>query len=157
MAINKGSGIENEKEVFVGLYDVRDGESSDTPFIRASFLNGVYYGDRCFTRIPKEIFMSNYKKVIDSLLTPGKAQIKVACLKDDPSTIIGYSILSNDFQTIHWVYVKQGDKNPERSWRNRGIGRSLVPKYPTAVTHLTKLGETLLNKFPNLIYDPFRY
>lgn len=157
MATNQETGIRNEKEVFVGLYDVRDGVVTDIPFIRASFLNGVYYGDKCFTRIPKEIFMNNYKIVIDRLLTPGMAQIKVACLKDDPNTIIGYSILSNDYQTIHWVYVKQGDRNPDKSWRNRGIGRSLLPQYPTAVTHLTKIGEVLLKKLPTAIYNPFKY
>lgn len=150
MAINQKTRNDNEKELFVGLYDVRDGRITDIPFIRASFLNGVYYGDRCFTRIPKEIFMSNYKAVIDTILTPGKAQIKVACTKDDPDTIIGYSLLSADYQTIFWVYVK-------KDWRQHGVGWSLVPQYATAVTHLTKIGETLIKKLPTAIYNPFRY
>lgn len=135
---------------FAGLYEIRDFREDDRNFILASFLRGVYYGDTWFSRIPKEIFMTNYKKVIEALLTPGRATVKVASPKGDPDVIIGYSILSNDYQTINWVYVK-------KKWRQNGIGKSLVPKYPTAVTHLTDIGTTLLPKIQNPVFDPFRY
>lgn len=131
---------------FVGLYDVRDLTKEDHNFIYATFLRGLYYGDSWFSLIPKAIFMENYKKVVEALLA--KSIVKVACLKEDPGVIIGYSMLSSDFMTIHYVFVKA-------AWRNKGIGRSLCPQRPEAVTHLTALGRILMSKIPTAIFNPF--
>jgi hypothetical protein len=136
-------------ETFVGLYDIRLATAEDTNFILATFLQGLYYGDSWFSIIPKSIFMANYKKVAQTLVTPGKTAIYVACLPDDPDTIIGYSILSNNLQTVHWVHVK-------KNWRKRGVARSLIPQAPTACTHLNSVGRSLMLKFPGIIFDPFR-
>jgi hypothetical protein len=133
---------------FKGLYDIRDMQSDDKNFIMATFLRGLYYGDSWFSLIPKQIFMDNYKKFIENLLLSPKVTVKIACLKEDSSVIIGYSVLSSDFQTIHWTYVKS-------VWRERGIARSLLPKHPTTVTHLSKIGLFLLPKFPNAVFNPF--
>lgn len=141
---------------FAGLYDIRDAKESDKNFIFASFLRGLYYGDSWFSLIPKNIFMDNYKKVIEILFDSPKAVIKVACLKEDPDVILGYSILSADYTTIHWVYVKNSKLADGTSWRRQGIARSLLPQYPTSVTHLTKLGKELLPKFENTVFNPFK-
>lgn len=132
---------------FIGLYDIRDMKQEDENFILATFLRGIYYGDSWFSQIPKQIFMDNYKNVVAALVT--KATIKIACLKEDPDVIIGYSILSNDFQTIHFVYVKN-------AWRKQGIGRTLVPQHPKSVTHLTALGKELLPKLNGCSFNPFQ-
>ena len=134
---------------FAGLYDIRDMRPDDRNFILATFLKGLYHGDSWFSQIPWGVYMENYKIVANAMLDSPKNVVKVACLKDDPDTIIGYSILSADFQTIHWVQVKE-------KWRHHGVGRSLVPQYPTAVTHLTKLGGILLPKLENCIFNPFK-
>ncbi len=133
---------------FKGLYDVRDVKDSDKSFILATFLRGLYYGDSWFNRIPKEIFMDNYKLVAQALVNGDRVIIKIACLKEDPDVILGYSMLSADYQTIHWVYVKS-------AFRLRGIGRTLLPERPVAVSHLSDLGVTLLNKYPETIFNPF--
>lgn len=130
-----------------GLYDVRDLQAEDAAFVYASFMRGIYYGNSWFSLIPKTIFMTNYKKVIEKFVNGG-AVIKVACLKEDSSVILGYSILSEDYQTVHWVFVKN-------RWRKHGIGKSLVPAYPTQVTHLTELGKQLLPKLNGAIFNPF--
>lgn len=131
---------------FQGLYDIRDYQTEDANFILATFLRGLYYGDSWFSLIPKDIFMKHYKVVAEALLKT--RTVKVACLKEDPSVILGYSILSNDYQGIDWVFVKS-------AWRKQGIGKSLVPQRPSYVTHLTKLGKDLLVKFPNTVFNPF--
>lgn len=134
---------------FVGLYNIRDFKEEDKNFILATFLRGLYYGDSWYSFIPKELFMVNYKKVGLFLVENPGVTIKVACLKEDPDVILGYSILSADYQTIHWVHVKS-------SWRKKGIARSLLPSRPTSVTHLTKIGKELLNKFETkVIFNPF--
>lgn len=136
-------------DAFDGLYDVRDFLTEDSNFVLATFLRGTYYGDSWFSLIPKQIFMDNYKPVAEALLDPNRTIIKIACLKDEPSVIIGYSILSKDYQTIHFVFVK-------KRWREKGIGSALLPKYPTAVTHLTQLGKKLLHKYQHAVFNPFK-
>lgn len=133
---------------FTDLYDIRDYQPTDKNFVLATFLRGVYYGDSWFSKIRKDIFMDNYKRIAEFAIDTGKVVIKVACLKEDPEIIIGYSILSADYQAISWVYVK-------KAWRMKGIARSLVPKYPKYITHLSKLGQELMNKLPAAIYNPF--
>lgn len=129
-------------------YLVRAAKIEDLNFIRATFLRGLYYGDSWFSIIPKDIFMANYKAVVERLVAT--SDVWVACLKDDPDVIIGYSIVSKDFSTIHWVFVK-------KRWRRLGIAKAMLPKYPEAVTHLTTLGKMLLPKFDHCVFNPFRF
>lgn len=133
---------------FNGLYDIRNGNKEDLNFILATFLRGLYYGDFWFNLIPKDIFMNNYKHIATNIVN--NSVIKVACLKEDPSVILGYSLLSTDQQSINWVYVKS-------AWRLKGIGRSLLPDSPISASHLSKLGLTLMNKyFKETIFNPFK-
>lgn len=131
----------------IDLYTVRDGVPEDKNFVLATFLRGLYYGDTWFTKIPKDIFMDNYKQLAEALLTTGLLQ--VACLKEDSSIILGYSLLSSDYSVIHWVYVK-------KTWRAIGIGKALTPQHPSSVSHLSELGELLLKKYPNTVFNPFK-
>ncbi len=133
---------------FSGLFSVRDGTSEDTNFILATFLRGLYYGDSWFSNIPKDIFMANYKTIASALVNSANTTIVVACLPDAPEVILGYSIVSTDFQTVHFTYVK-------KPWRRRGVARALLPKHPIAATHLTALGKELLSKLPGCIFNPF--
>lgn len=133
---------------FKGLYDIRDAGPDDVNFVLATFLRGLYYGDSWFSSIPKDIFMQNYKRIAQALVASPKVTIKIACLKEDPTVILGYSVLSSDYHTAHWVYVKS-------AWRKQGIARSLVPQYITGVTHLSALGRTLSTKFPNAVFNPW--
>lgn len=133
---------------FSGLYDIRDGNDEDHALVYATFLRGMYYGDSWFSLIPKDIFMANYKVFTAGLINSPNTIIKVACLKEESDVIIGYSILSRDMNTVHYIYVKS-------AWRNHGIARSLLPPDPMYVSHLTKLGKTLLHKLPNATFNPF--
>jgi hypothetical protein len=138
------------KPTFEGLFEIRDMQPSDKNFVLATFLRGIYHGDSWFSKIPRGIFMQNYKVFAEALIdTTNKVTVKVACLPDDKDIIMGYSILSADYQTIHFVYVKE-------AWRKKGIARALLPKFPTTVTHLTDLGSKLLHKFENVTFNPFK-
>lgn len=116
----------------------------------ATFLRGLFYGDSWYSQIPKDIFMRNYQLIGKTLVNKPTNVVKVACLKEDQDVILGYSILSDDFSTIHFVFVK-------KAWRKQGIGRSLVPQLATAATHLTQLGKLLLPKLPTCVFDPFHH
>ena len=129
------------------LYEIRDYGPNDKAFVMATFLRGLYYGDSWFSLIPKDAFMMNYKHIAEALLN--KHLVKVACLKEDKDVILGYSILSKDFQTLHFVFVKS-------AFRKQGIGRSLIPHSISTVTHLTTLGKSLMNKLSNCVFNPFQ-
>jgi GNAT superfamily N-acetyltransferase len=128
------------------VYYIRDYKESDKAFVLATFLRGLYYGDSWFSLMPKDVFMKNYKPIIEALVA--RNFVKVACLIEDPDVIIGYSILSQDFQVIHWVFVK-------KAFRGMGIGKRLIHKFLKAATHLTKTGKSLLTKYETCIFNPF--
>lgn len=125
---------------------LRDALPGDKNFVYASFLRGLYYGDSWFKEIPKNIFMENYHRVLDVLMTLPGLKVTVACLKDDPEVILGYSIHKGT--KLHWVFVKA-------NWRNIGIAKSLVPANIDTVTHLTKVGLSIVRKRKNLSFNPF--
>lgn len=127
---------------------IRDGIPSDKPFIMATMLRGLYYGDSWFSQIHQKSYFDNYKLVLEALLNKPNTIVKIACRIDDPDLIVGYSILTDSYDTVHWVYVKQ-------KWRKQGIAKALLPLYPTTVTHLTALGKILLKKFETCIFNPF--
>lgn len=133
---------------YAKLYVIREFKEEDRKFILATFLKGLYHGDSWFSLIPHDIFMENYKPALTALLSKPTTSVQVACLKDDEDIILGYSILGDNFTTLHWVFVKA-------AWRNGGIARALTPRYPTKVTHLTALGKSLMSKFSGTVFNPF--
>lgn len=130
-----------EDLALVATRPYRDGDKN---FILASWLRGLYYGSEWFREIPKEIFMENYHKVIDHILN--RAQVTVACLKDDEDVILAYSV--HGAHKLHWVFCK-------KAWRGIGISKLLVPVETTTITHLTKVAISYLRKNPNVHFNPF--
>lgn len=129
-------------------YRVRDYLPEDRNFILATFLRGLYYGDSWFSAIPKAIFMENAHRMIEQKLdTPG-VHVQVACLSDDPSVILGYSISRCLYgvNVLDWIFVKN-------SWRRQGIAKTLTPEPLHAVTTLTKMGKAL--KPAHVIFNPY--
>ena len=142
------------------IYEIRTFKESDRAFILATFLRGLYYGNEFFNLIPKHIFMQNYKRVAEALVNSPKNIIQVACLKEDADTILGYSILSSDFMTVHWVYVKSSEtkiagEEEKLTWRRKGIGKSLLPQFPAYYTHFSTSGLEIAKKFPQCVFNPF--
>lgn len=131
------------------LIDIRDYDpSSDKSFIFASWLKGLYYGDTWFKEIPKNVFMKNYHVFIEQLLNDTNTVVKIACLKEDKDVILGYAVFNKAETVLHWVFIKT-------AWRSVGIMKIIVPKNIKTVTHLTKLGLSLLRKNQEVIFNPF--
>lgn len=123
----------NKSELVV----IRGYKPEDKSFIFASWLRGLYYGDTFYSDIKKQVFMENYHKIIEFILSRPTTEIKIACMPDSPDTILGYSILGKD--CLNWVFVK-------KAFRGIGIARDLVPPGITTVTHLTKTGTSIVKK-----------
>lgn len=110
----------------------------DRNFILATWLRGLYYGNTWFSDIKKDIFMTRYHQVLEHILSHPCTTIRVACLEDEPSVILGYSVyrVLDDITVLDWIFVKS-------AWRKAGIGRRLVPKNVSSCSHLTKVGRAL--------------
>jgi hypothetical protein len=131
------------------LIKVRDyRKETDEDFLYSTFLFGVYYGNSWFHKIPKHIFMSNYRVFLNKLLDSPNTQVKMACLKEDENILVGYSIESEQQNSLHWIYVK-------KEWRKLGISKKLLITKPKFVTHLSSQGESLLEKLEGAVFNPF--
>lgn len=128
------------------LIAIRDGAPKDREFIFATWLRGLRFGNDWFTLIDAKIYFSIYHRVIEALLASPHVSIKVACLKDDPDVILGYSVSRGT--KLDWVFVK-------KAWRKVGIAKSLMPPIITYVTHVTKVGKSILQKYPKVSFNPF--
>jgi hypothetical protein len=84
--------------------------------------------------IPRKVWMKEHYVYVCRALEEG--YIKIACLSDDPSTILGYSVVLDG--KLQWVYVK-----PE--FVGLGIGRILEVCIPVSEIHMTKRGREILN------------
>lgn len=130
------------------LIAIRDYVPDDENFVFSTTLAGLYYGDSWFSKIVKARFIHHYRQILKGILSKPTTQVRVACIKDDPNEIKGFSILVNNGQALMWVFVK-------KDWRKKGIAKALVPDTITEVTNLTALGEILIKKYPKLTFNPF--
>ncbi len=78
----------------------------DTALIYSSWPKGVYYGVRPRPVLPKNLWFTDFFRYAQQTLATGR--VFVACMSEDPTTIIGYAILSGmpDNHVLEFVYVK---------------------------------------------------
>jgi hypothetical protein len=129
----------------IDLIETRFANTSDVPFILATWLKGLRFGNGWFKLIDNKAYFKTYHGVIISLLSRPTVLVSVACLKEDPSVILGYAVVEGN--KLHWCQVK-------KAWRGIGIAKSLVPKEVDTVTHLTDTGKSIFLK-KGLIFNPF--
>lgn len=94
--------------------------------------------------------MRHYHGLVERFIDNPIASVTVACLKDDPDVILGYSVshTTSEGVAIDWIYVK-------KPWRGIGIARRLTPNNVTSASHLTAVGVSLMPKLPKAVFDPF--
>lgn len=133
----------NKKDLIL----IRDGNPSDYGFIYPRWLRKLHKGNDWFNLVDKSIFFDKYQKIVDFILNDPNTKVKVACLVEDPSVILAFSVYSGN--TLHWVYTKG-------VWRGIGLAKDLVPPNIDTVSHLTKMTMHLVKK-KNLKFNPFFY
>lgn len=111
--------------------------NTDQACIYSTWRNAAYYG--MTPRNPKgngKNFFKQQTALIKDILKD--AYVRIACLKDDPMTIIGYSVTTGTH--LDFIYVKV-------EYRNKKIGTMLMPKnIETVTSRLTKIGEVLVDR-----------
>ena len=97
-----------------------------------------------------EVYYDEHKKVIEGCYRRG--EILVACMKDDPSVIMGFVAASSS--TLHYVYVKHmfrklkiAETLVKVNFKDFGVGL-------TQCTHLPRNGKAAMIKF-KLVYNPY--
>jgi predicted GNAT family acetyltransferase len=129
------------------LITTREFVKDDEALIYATWLRGLYHSNTWYNLIEKNVFMENYHRVIEHILYNENTKITISCLKDSPSTILGYSVTTKDDLTIHFIFVKT-------AWRKIGIAKDLITNKLQNATHFTKVGLVLINKL-GLRFNPF--
>lgn len=133
------------------LIGFRAFEEDDFNFIISSWLQGLYHGNEFFNLIDKKTYFDKYHTIIENILKTEFIHCTIACLKDSPDVILGYSIFSKTLtgSVLHWLFVKE-------VWRKIGIGTKLIPENTTEYSHFSTVGLSIQQqKFPQLKFNPF--
>jgi ribosomal protein S18 acetylase RimI-like enzyme len=93
-------------------------EPSDIAFVYSTFLKGLRHGNKHLSFMPSKSYFALYHERLTAILQDPTTVVTVACLTDDPSVILGYSVTGP--ATLHCIYVK-------KAFRRSGIGRRLLP------------------------------
>jgi hypothetical protein len=121
----------------------------DLHFILSTWLRGLYYGNDYFREIEDKVYFKNYENIIKHILAKPSVRIDVACLKEDDSVILGYTVTEkkDDKNILHWVFVKN-------IWRGIGISKDLLdPLEIKTTTHITN--KSMRTKPKRIEFNPF--
>ncbi len=118
--------------------------AEDIPFLFATWLKGIRYGNELYKSIPSKLYFAEMHALLDKIMQNPNTLVSIACLKNDPSTILGFSV--SEKTTLHWVFVK-------KAWRRIGIGGDLTPITTVRVTMVTKAVRKVLENYPLVQVD----
>ncbi len=116
---------------------VRPASVDDVPFICSSWLKS-YRGADAVKDVPSRTYYYYQHRVLEELLP--RSVTLVACLEDDPNTIVGYLTYEvvDTALVVHWLYLKH-------TFRRMGIAKELLKlaadaEKPPAIfyTHYTR-------------------
>ncbi len=130
------------------LFEIRSFAEGDKSFIYSTYLRGKYHGDFGGVKeIQKDVFMKNEHDILEHILERSTTKVAIACLKEDPSVIIGYAITSAVSPVLYFVYVKA-------PFRRIGVAKLLIPQQIQVTTCLTRLGSSIA-KEKGISYNPY--
>jgi GNAT superfamily N-acetyltransferase len=115
--------------------------------IYSKWLRSLRYGNDYFRIVDSGAFFSNYNVYIAKLLHQAGVRVSIACLSDDPDVVLGWSV--HNGHILHYIHV-------HKDMRRQKIGKSLLPKDITVITHMTRIAMSIWSeKYPTLIFNPF--
>lgn len=138
----------NDKIDKSSLITIRPGEFDDLNFIFSTWLKGLRWGSKFHKDLDQEVYFKGQHRVIEKVIENPATEIRVACLKDTPEVIIGYSVVT-DATTLHFVFCK-------KDWRNIGLAKDLVPNSVAEVSVVTTVGAAILKRHSNIVHNPYQ-
>lgn len=129
-------------------------ESQDKAFIYSTWLKNYKHSSYFAKRIRPVTYFKGHHIVIDHLLKKPSTNVIIACPKGDQETILGYlayEILEKP--VVHFTFIKD-------AFRKMGIARALfeaaaIDPNKICFTHWTHPVDELIQKYPDMIYDPY--
>jgi GNAT superfamily N-acetyltransferase len=115
-------------------------------FIKAKFKRSLRDGNDLFKLCDANAYFTAYSKYIDALLARPNSIIRLCVLTDSPDVALGWSLIEND--VLHYVFV-------QRDFRNKGIGKALVPVSINWISHITHTGVRIWTKHKHVRLNPF--
>lgn len=109
---------------------------TDLPMIYASWRNALWYDEARDERLASEFF-SQATQSIKKMISDRNTAVQIACSKEDPDFIAGYSVMTGT--ELQWVYVKI-------AYRKQGIGRILAKGAKTYADPMTRVGVKILEE-----------
>jgi GNAT superfamily N-acetyltransferase len=94
----------------------------DYGFLIATWPKAIYYGSaHSGNEHERNLWFKAKYDLINTMLQNPRWEIRIACVDEDPSFILGYSVTmpNRDSRLVHFVYVKKG-------YRKQGIGKLLT-------------------------------
>jgi hypothetical protein len=95
---------------------LRQATADDTSFIYSSWLKSYRNTQK---HVNSETYFKGQHDLITLLLN--NSSVIVICPEDDPESIVGYMVYSDD--VLHWIYVKS-------VFRNLGMAKTLMSVFP---------------------------
>ena len=136
-------------------YTFRPYTPEDIPFIQSSWGKSYYLEGPGNTLFKADVFHKYHRPLREWVLNKPNATAIVCSSKDDPSFILGFSILEKPEEPVlilHYIYVKF-------SFRGEGIGRELfnrsIVMRPVLFTHETSKAQKIMSKNKRLEKNDF--
>lgn len=114
--------------------------------IYSKWLRSLKFGNDYFRLIDNDSYYKAYHQYITLLLMRPNSLLYIASLSDEPDVVLGFSLIEN--RTLHYIHVHKDN-------RHIGIAKSLVVKKIDAITHITKIGLQIWQKYPDVKFNPF--
>lgn len=132
---------------------IRDARESDMPFFWSSTLNHFKHSATATKNIPASIYFWHEQKIIEKMLKRAGSFIRMAALRDDDETVLGFVWGNEAPQTLHYLYVK-------RAFRLMGIAKQLCDESfddidQIYVSRMSYDGARLIGKYKQLVYNPY--
>lgn len=127
---------------------------TDEAFIYSSWLNTYKHDSYFAKRIKPYVFFKGHRQILNHILFKPIVKALIAHPKDEPDTITGYLIYErHEKPVVHFVFVK-------KEFQKLGIARTLfdaaeIDPQDFTFTHWTMPVNDLIQKYPNIIYDPY--
>ena len=126
-------------------FGIRELVGSDVPFIFRSWITS--YRRSAFAKgIRDRVYFAHQHRLIEAILRRGR--VRVAYVLNDPDTIIGYLVLTEEPNVLHYAFVKS-------PFRREHVLTSLIPEGDWFYSHRSDDSDRIIGRFPQLTFNPY--
>jgi len=124
--------------------------AGDLSFFLKSMLNSYYYTGVGVGPITKRVFYSGHTKRVEACLARSGTKLVVACLEDDPVTLLGFLLAEG--HCVHYAYVKL-------SMRRHGLCRGMMQALGMTMKSYSHLTQHVVSALEgrDAVYDPYAF